>query len=63
MMIHIQKDQRGLLFKRGDYVKHLKPGSYFFPLFANSFVSSYRVVIMNLDEPFSPGSGPSSVSA
>lgn len=54
MMIHIQKDQRGLLFKRGDYVKHLKPGSYFFPLFANSFVSSYRVVIMNLDEPFSP---------
>lgn len=53
-MIHIQKDQRGLLFKRGDYVKHLKPGSYFLPLFANSFISPYRVIIMNVDDPFSP---------
>ncbi|PTM53275.1 slipin family protein [Desmospora activa] len=52
-MIHIQKDQRGFFFKRGDYVKFLKPGSYFSPLFANRSFSRYQVVIVDVNEPFS----------
>src|SRR5690606_572382 len=30
-MVRICDDERGLLFKRGNYVKHLKPGTYFYP--------------------------------
>lgn len=47
-MVRICDDERGLLFKRGNYVKHLKPGTYFYPF--------GTVVRLKLDEPFSvPG--------
>ena len=47
-MVRICDDERGLLFKRGNYVKHLKPGTYFYPF--------GTVIRLKLDEPFSvPG--------
>lgn len=46
-MVRICDDERGLLFKRGNYVKHLKPGNYFYPFWL------YSVVRMKLDKPFS----------
>lgn len=47
-MVRICDDERGLLLKRGNYVKHLKPGTYFYPF--------GTVVRLKLDEPFSvPG--------
>lgn len=49
-MVRICDDERGLLFKGGNYVKHLKPGKYFYPF------GLYSVVRMKVDEPFSvPG--------
>lgn len=38
MKVSIKKDQRGLLFKEGDYVKYLKPGKYRFNLFLKNTV-------------------------
>jgi len=45
-MVRICDDERGLLFKGGNYVKHLKPGKYFYPF------GLYSVVRMKVDEPF-----------
>lgn len=45
--ITIQNDQRGLLFKKGSYVRLLGPGSY-----RVSPLSGQTVTVMNLNEPF-----------
>lgn len=47
MRIRIRDDERGLLFKDGNYVRHLQSGTYFFWPF-----SQYDVVIMNVNKPF-----------
>jgi regulator of protease activity HflC (stomatin/prohibitin superfamily) len=48
MMIRIQNDERGILFENGNYLRHLKPGKYFFwrPFF------KYHVAIANVNKPF-----------
>ncbi|MFC5471441.1 slipin family protein [Cohnella suwonensis] len=44
----IRADERGLLFKDGNYVRYLKPGTYrFWPL------ADYKVVTLNVNKPFS----------
>lgn len=45
----IQEDERGLLFKDGNYVKCLSPGKHFLNPFAN-----YDVVKADVNEPFDP---------
>ncbi|OUS74952.1 peptidase [Paenibacillus sp. MY03] len=53
-MIHtftVRNDQRGLLFKKGSFVKSLRPGTYRFAAW-----SGYTMTMMNLAEPFAvPG--------
>jgi regulator of protease activity HflC (stomatin/prohibitin superfamily) len=51
-MIHIRNDQRGLLFERGNYRKHLLPGTYYSPFFANRSFSRYQVILMDVHKPF-----------
>lgn len=49
-MIHtiiVKNDQRGLLFKKGSYVKCLRPGTYRFAAW-----SGYSAILMELAEPF-----------
>ncbi|HOJ78900.1 MAG TPA: slipin family protein [Bacillota bacterium] len=48
LMITIRNDERGILFKDGNYLRHLKPGKYFFwqPFF------NYKVVVVNVNKPF-----------
>lgn len=43
----IKNDERGLLFKNGNYIKYLRPGRYFYPPFG-----SYHVQILDINEPF-----------
>ena len=47
MKLKIRNDQRGLLFKDGDYVKCLKPGTQFI----NPFID-YTVMLMDVNRPF-----------
>ena len=47
MKVIIKNDERGLLFKDGNYVKCLKPGKHFF----NPFVK-YSVVAADVNKPF-----------
>ncbi|MFC5404349.1 slipin family protein [Cohnella soli] len=43
----IRADERGLLFKDGNYVRYLKPGTYrFWPL------AEYKIVTLNVNKPF-----------
>jgi len=47
MKVIIRADERGLLFKDGNYMKFLKPGTYrFWPL------SDYQVITVNVNKPF-----------
>ena len=46
----IQQDERGLLFKHGNYVKRLGPGVHYLAL-----MHGYELMVMNLDKPFEPG--------
>lgn len=48
MFVKVKNDERGLLFKDGNYIKHLKPGKYFFPPFL-----SYKIIMMDIGKPFS----------
>ncbi|MBN2531956.1 MAG: slipin family protein [Spirochaetales bacterium] len=43
----IKKDERGLLFRDGDYVKVLKPGKY--PFF---WTARYKVEVLDVNKPF-----------
>jgi regulator of protease activity HflC (stomatin/prohibitin superfamily) len=43
----ITNDQRGLLFRQGNYLKCLKPGSYFFLPF-----SGYEIKLLDVTKPF-----------
>lgn len=43
----IQDDERGLLFKDGNYQRYLQPGKYFFSPFSNN-----EVIKMKIDQPF-----------
>ncbi|MGC5324198.1 slipin family protein [Brevibacillus sp. SYSU BS000544] len=43
----IQDDERGLLFKDGNYQRYLQPGKYFFPPFVNN-----EVIKLKIDQPF-----------
>ncbi|MDA8235732.1 MAG: slipin family protein [Clostridia bacterium] len=43
----IKNDERGLLFKDGNYIKCLKPGKYYF----NPFVD-YKIIPLNINESF-----------
>lgn len=45
----IKADERGLLFKRGSYVKHLQPGVYRFSSFTDD-----TVIVQNVLRPFAP---------
>ena len=45
----ITKEERGLLYKDGDYVKYLKPGKYYF----NPFIK-YNLVKVDVNLPFDP---------
>ena len=45
--MRITNDQRGLLFKRGNYVRHLKPGAYSLPPF-----SGRAIVVLDVNRPF-----------
>lgn len=47
MFVRINIDERGLLFKNGDYQKHLKPGRYFLP-----GIMGYQVYRLNIHEDF-----------
>lgn len=47
MIVRINKDERGLLFKHGNYVKLLLPGKYRF--FSKS---KYRIIRMDVTKPF-----------
>lgn len=47
--ITIKEDERGLLFKDGNYVKCLQPGKHFLNPFVN-----YSVVKADIDQPFDP---------
>ncbi|MDO7908797.1 slipin family protein [Paenibacillus sp. JX-17] len=48
--MNIMNDQRGLLYRKGSYVKLLMPGTYRLRSFQEETVQ-----IMKLDEPFAPG--------
>ena len=45
----ITKEQRGLLYKDGNYVRYLKPGKYYFNPLIN-----YRLEKVYVDDPFEP---------
>ncbi|MZQ80701.1 slipin family protein [Paenibacillus sp. 5J-6] len=45
--IIVKADERGLLFKRGSYVKHLQPGVYRLAPFSDD-----EIVLMNVTKPF-----------
>jgi regulator of protease activity HflC (stomatin/prohibitin superfamily) len=45
--IIVKSDERGLLFKKGSYVRHLQPGVYRHALFTDD-----AVVLMNVTKPF-----------
>lgn len=45
--IIVKADERGLLFKRGSYVKHLQPGIYRLAPFSDD-----EIVLMNVTKPF-----------
>ncbi|MCX7709706.1 MAG: slipin family protein [Clostridia bacterium] len=47
MKVFVMNDQRGLLFKDGNYVKTLKPGKYYL----NPFVD-YKVTMQDINKPF-----------
>ena len=47
MKMKIKNDERGLLFKDGNYIKSLKPGKYRF----NPFVD-YKVILMDVNKVF-----------
>jgi regulator of protease activity HflC (stomatin/prohibitin superfamily) len=49
MALRIQKDQRGLLYKKGEYLRLLKPGEHFIPPFFG-----YTYEICFLEQPFTP---------
>ncbi|MFD0589667.1 slipin family protein [Paenibacillus sp. GCM10027627] len=44
----VKSDERGLLFRKGSYVKHLQPGTYRYAAW-----SKHKVVIQNIAEPLS----------
>lgn len=43
----ISEEERGILFKDGNYIKCLKPGEYFLNPFSN-----YRLIKLNVNQPF-----------
>ena len=47
MKLRIANDQRGLLFRKGNYLKMLKPSGYFFLPF-----SGYETVVLDVTKPF-----------
>lgn len=47
MKYYIKKNQRGLLFQKGDYIKCLQPGEYTFLSFLK-----YEVTILDINQPF-----------
>lgn len=47
MKIFVMNDQRGLLFKKGNFTRVLRPGKYYF----NPFVD-YKVIMQDVDKPF-----------
>lgn len=49
LRVQIKKDERGLLFKDGDYVKCLQPGKYLFNPFVN-----YHLIKADVNQPFDP---------
>lgn len=49
MKIFIKNSERGLLFEKGNYVRCLKPGSYFFMPF-----KKFKVMAMDINQPFCP---------
>lgn len=49
LRVQIKKDERGLLFKDGDYVKCLQPGKYLL----NPFIK-YSLIKTNVNQPFDP---------
>lgn len=49
MKVRIKNDERGLLFRDGNYIKSLRPGKYFF----NPFVK-YSIVISDINKAFDP---------
>jgi regulator of protease activity HflC (stomatin/prohibitin superfamily) len=49
LRVQIKKDERGLLFKDGDYVKCLQPGKYFLNPFVN-----YSLIKADVNQPFNP---------
>ena len=50
MFINIQKDERGLVFVRGNYQRMLKPGRHFISFFP--LLNGYNVLKMKVTEPF-----------
>ncbi|MCB1158929.1 MAG: slipin family protein [Leptospiraceae bacterium] len=49
MFFRILKDERGLVFRNGNYERYLKPGGYFLPS-----LLGYEVRIFDVNEAFSP---------
>ncbi|MCT4599201.1 MAG: slipin family protein [Vallitalea sp.] len=47
MKYYIKKNERGLLFQKGDYIKCLQPGEYSFLSFLK-----YEVIIVDINKPF-----------
>ncbi|UFJ41770.1 slipin family protein [Brevibacillus humidisoli] len=45
--VQIANDERGLLFRNGNYIKYLRPGSYLFPPFVG-----YHAERLDINEPF-----------
>ena len=51
MKVNIKNDERGLLFKEGNYIKCLKPGKHLL----NPFIK-YSVVVSDVNKAFDAGS-------